>query len=528
MKKSDLSYLVETLSRHLDSISARYSVEDIELSLLSCPNDISVLSIVQTYIYLGLEAKAFKADYPSIIGEKKPFVAHLKKDDEEKFVYVKSATIDSVVYFDGNIKKKITSSDFQSQWTGVAIIVNKTPQNSIFGAKCHKYLPYLFLIGIILLLCSLCSSIIDVVTFLLDVVGFICSLGIILTQSPLYSLFDKFCIANTKFDCQKLDLADRLPMLNKKNLGRVGLLYFATRLFIPSLSIWDVDSSAIISIMNVLALCALTVALCSLLYQVAIRHYCILCLSVMGVLIVESAIVYFNSNIGLPLPYDNMSYVIIPILFGVGCLWLAEYMITCKHKLMSQRVNELKNKRTQDMVRYYFDSPSKTINNKESISIGNQQAPISITTYISPWCPNCKQIALQMIRLIKVYSNYVNWHIYFDSLNTAQFENINNIQICLCGCLTSNLSEKQKLDVLQNWYMHKSKRILRKRFKVMNANEDQSKAMLLRQIDVIKGVKHVPSVWINGRRFPDNYSLNDLPFIMLELSMIYSNRDTNH
>lgn len=66
MRKADWSNLINIIRRHLDSISARYNVNDIELCLLSCPSDITALSIIQTYTYLGLEANAFRASYQSI------------------------------------------------------------------------------------------------------------------------------------------------------------------------------------------------------------------------------------------------------------------------------------------------------------------------------------------------------------------------------------------------------------------------------------------------------------------------------
>lgn len=56
MRKTDLTYLVEILSKHLKAASVHFRVEELQLCLLSCPTDISALSVVQAYTCLGAKA----------------------------------------------------------------------------------------------------------------------------------------------------------------------------------------------------------------------------------------------------------------------------------------------------------------------------------------------------------------------------------------------------------------------------------------------------------------------------------------
>lgn len=67
MRKTDLTYLVEIRSKHLNAASVHFSVEELQLCLLSCPTDITALSIVQTYTCLGGKASVFRADYDSTL-----------------------------------------------------------------------------------------------------------------------------------------------------------------------------------------------------------------------------------------------------------------------------------------------------------------------------------------------------------------------------------------------------------------------------------------------------------------------------
>ncbi len=65
MRKTDLTYLVEILSKHLKAASVHFRAEELQLCLLSSPTDITALSIVQTYTCLGAKASVFRADYDS-------------------------------------------------------------------------------------------------------------------------------------------------------------------------------------------------------------------------------------------------------------------------------------------------------------------------------------------------------------------------------------------------------------------------------------------------------------------------------
>lgn len=525
MKETTLSNIVYIITRHLDSISAHYNVRDIELCLLSCPSDITALSIIQTYVYLGLEANAFRANYKSVVSEKKSFIAQIKNNNEGSFVYVERATETLVVYYRDRTKNEIAASEFQKIWTGIVILGNKTIQNEKYISlnKRHTYIPYIYLLCIILLMSCLCTSMVWVYSTILDVLGAFLCIGIMKTQSTiLYTRFNKFCVANTRFDCEKLDLGKHVAMLSKKNLSRIGLFYFSTRIGALILSLGD--GSNITYFTDVLALGAFVVALFSILYQVLARQFCLLCLSVMGVLLAEGLVAYYTFAPSYSLSYTLVMYIALSVLLGGECSWIIECIIKLKSDLLSNRINELKIKRSQAVIEYFFTSPSQIKEDIHSFCVGAQNAPITITTYISPWCSNCEKVVLQMIRLINNYPNYLNWRIYFDSIDINQFEKVNNVQLCLGRGLSSDMKEQDKLEMLNMWYRNKSEKELIERCETMKSNVENIKEMLLKQIEVVKEEKQVPKVWINGRALPDNYSLNDLPFIILELCMFYSTK----
>ena len=141
MRKTDLTYLVEILSKHLNAASVHFSVEELQLCLLSCPTNISALSIVQAYTCLGAKATVFRADNDSTLKWGKPFLGQLNRDGKESFVFVKEITETYAVYYEGRLKRVVSASDFKQEWTGIVIALE-----SIKGkkqeTKCFKAFLY--------------------------------------------------------------------------------------------------------------------------------------------------------------------------------------------------------------------------------------------------------------------------------------------------------------------------------------------------------------------------------------------------
>lgn len=520
MNKHDLASLIRVITRHFDSISASYNLKDLEMCLLSCPSDITVLSIIQTYVCFGLEANAFRSSYQSIVSEKKSFIALLKRNEDECFVYVKSSTKNEVVYYDGNTWIEISSTEFQEIWTSIVIFASKTIQNEKYTSisSRHSYAPYVYLTSIVLVLLYMGTTDVEVITLLLDVIGVILCVGIIEIKESIITFFDKLCIAKTRFDCEKVDLGKHVDILSKTNLARLGLIYFHARIFAMVFA-WS-GISNIICITDAMAFGAFVVAVLSILYQVIVRQFCLLCLSVMCILIVDGIIAY-NRFCPVFLLNTVWSYVVLSGLLGGVSMWIIEHTIKNKNELLSHRVNELKIKRSQGVIKYFFTSLQHIKDDNYCFCVGSQNAPITITTYISPWCSNCKKVALQIIRLMNIYPKYLNWRIYFDVINVEQFEIENNVQICLGRVLTSDMTDTEKLDVVKFWYKNQLERKLINQCKKLKSNAEYVKELLIKQIEVVKDEKQVPRVWINGRVFPENYSLDDLQFFIVELCMSY-------
>lgn len=130
MRKTDLTYLVEILSKHLKTASVHFRMEELQLCLLSSPMDITALSIVQTYTCLGAKASVFRADYASTIKWGKPFLGQLSHDGKDSFVFVKEITETDAIYYEGRLKRVVSASDFKKEWTGIVVAIDNVKERN--------------------------------------------------------------------------------------------------------------------------------------------------------------------------------------------------------------------------------------------------------------------------------------------------------------------------------------------------------------------------------------------------------------
>ena len=528
MRKTDLTYLVEILSKHLKAASVHFRVEELQLCLLSCPTDISALSVVQAYTCLGAKANVFRADYNSTLKWGKPFLAQLDCNGKKSFVFVEKITEIDAVYYEGRLKRIVAAIDFKKEWTGIVIAIEKNKE-TCKGRKWLKAFMRIFLLLciIVLFLTNPYLSMLANFNCLLNIMGAILCLGVIMQISlPYYDAFDHFCIANTKLDCQKLDLGKLGMLFRKVNLGRIGFIYFISCFLAIILVDSNSESTAIYGWLSVASSFTLIVAVLSISYQLFVRQFCLLCLGIMGILIINGILFYAIK--GIPFLYFSLNvgvFFLLVVLVSCGLLYVWEYYVGIKQRSLSTRINELRIKRMQSVLEYFFMTKNILSSNDNSIILGNSKAPLTLTTYLSPWCETCKKVALEMIKLLHRYPDYINWQIYFDGVKKSSVDEVNSPQLYLYQYLISEEDINNKLDMLKYWYRKKSIKGL---LTMMKASTKDISAILDKfnnQLEAMMDAQKVPIVWINNRSFPSCYSLTDFPYVLLDLCMIYSQEE---
>ena len=88
--------------------------------------------------------------------------------------------------------------------------------------------------------------------------------------------------------------------------------------------------------------------------------------------------------------------------------------------------------------------------------------------------------------------------------------------------MASGENTNRKLAILKYWYKKESIKDLQTKIEVTSKDIEAILERFNNQLDAMADERQVPMVWINNRIFPSCYSLADLPYVLLDLCMIYS------
>lgn len=530
------SYFIPLLLRHLQLMDIKCDPKELQLVLQSAPSFPSVLSIVQTFTYFGLKATAYRADYAAIEKATTPAIAHVKEDSTDRFILILTVSETTVTYYDAFINKniEITKDDFCAIWTDIVVLSEKT-ENVFRSNKLNKYPKGSITLAVTsLILLALLGFRMSMIpqSFLfffgllgLKLAGIWCTVGLLRQESKgSYSVFDAFCHRNEAFDCEAVIQSKASKLFNKVALADIGIVYFATGIISLSIGVFSDATTAVLQALFYLSVCSIPLIAFSVLYQkVVIKKWCPLCLCTMFILVIEVTLfLFFPLKVFSGDPAFTAELLLFSLFSSLGILFLTTRMIENQAKAFSIHISSLQLKRTPFVIAAVFgNKKSMSQPMKDSLIIGNTEAPVTITTLLNPMCNPCKDIAVETIRLLKNYPSFIQWHIRFDGAKAAEYDYLNKPQLYLFELFRQNNSAKVRLNIIKEWFRVQSLGKFSENYPLNTIQEETISTFSehIRNNSELK-VEKVPSIWINNRIFPKEYSLNDIPFLLTDLGVL--------
>lgn len=525
------SYFIPLLEEFLKHFDIRSDRKDLQLLLQSSPSFPSVLSIIQTCVYFGLNTKAYKADYDVLLKNNMPVLVHLKEDSDEKFVLVNKVTDKCVIYRDATTLKTIKTSveDFSAKWTGILILsesneVEKSPKKKI-SLKKHGIVA-LFLIAILTILLYDIQNIgvFSVVTFVLKCAGIWLTFNLIRHEKGISNtLSDEFCRKTTAFDCDKVLASGASRIFNTVSLADIGFVYFVTGLAALVLSVFSSGQNTILSILFYLSVCATPFILFSVLYQkIVVKKWCPLCLSVIGVIFLEICLFLFYPD-KFPIRGYVQPFILLSFSFTVGIIivYVLKRLLQEQQNALTNKIERLRMKRSPLILATVFSRQQQTlIPQKHPIIIGNQQAPVVITTLLNPMCRPCAKTVRSITSLMDKYPQSLLWQLRFDGIESDEYHPINQIQLHLMQ-LCNNKTDDVKLQIISDWYHKQSVQRFTKKYSFKEITKQTLLDFAKQNAEnKLLNVRKIPTMWINNREFPEEYSVDDIPFLLTDVNLL--------
>lgn len=500
--------LTLTLIKYCNLFQKEVDGEDLRVCLESSPQYPSLLSIIKTLRYVGLDAQVGQCEWDYLKNLDAPVLIHVRIGNKQILVIAKWD------FRKGNVRLlNLKNSrwgtknreDLIKYWDGVVIYTTDHQIDRNFRAA----------IGIVL-------SVVALVVFLTLVYTNILNLDIlfyspiilgIIVSSCLYmksdmkdgGMIDKLCHISKVTDCKRVGESKYGTIYGLK-MNCLSLSFFIAQAICVSMGCLSGFNSVLYPLYFISTVISLPTIIYSTYGQVKVRNICPLCV-VVAICIVIEAIIFICWD------YQTISIKILTLfcclfLFSLLVLQYISYLKSKNTNLFSDSIDLLKLKRNKEVIRIE-SFPIKPISSP--VGFGDGKARTNITTILSPSCSHCRKVASELISLRQKGLDF-RWNII---LGRTTPEDPNIIENWINQFLRD---EKRFFDDLILW----SKKDKRLSISPSQNSVKESRSTEIGQIfDKILqelNVSGFPQIFLNNRSLSSMYTPKDIEFILMDHS----------
>jgi uncharacterized membrane protein len=461
-----------------------------------------------------------------------PAVAHLNLNSG-RFVVLQKLENDLLHYVDPEVGQVTESiEDFGNKWTGVVLLIEANEKSKEDGYEEIRkleivsrnslyivwFVSFLFLSAAVLFL----SPFVWPYYFLKIAGGTLC---FVLFQKQLgitNKALAKFCTLGSQSNCDAVIHSPGSKLFGVITLSEIGVLYF-----IGGILTIMVSAFAGISISGVTAVLTFLVfpfTLVSVYYQWhVVKAWCPLCLVVMLVIWLEV--------ISLVPLLSSVSFEIKSLLIsGVGFSLPLVFWLSVRHQFMEgYRLPNLERslnrfKRSEQVFQALLaKQPTVEVGNFiHEIKTGNAEAPIAITLVSNPNCGPCSAAHAAIEDLIECFEDKIKVNFRF-TVNPNQPDS--NSTKMVRHLIALALTDSNKcMQALSAWYIQGGRQDINQWINKypapsLNGKESKVKEILSEHSNwcLKAGITATPTLFINGKKYPEEYALSELKFLIRKL-----------
>ncbi|WP_130735714.1 vitamin K epoxide reductase family protein [Flavobacterium sp. J27] len=483
---------------------------DFENLFLSHPNYPSLYAVTDSLDLLQVENVAAQVPKEQFEALPDSFLAVVS--DEIVLVLKKDSEV--IIEKEKGVKQKLSIDSFLLQWNGIVVAIepNDTAKTIQTGAiKNNKYV----LLGILFLILFLFQlPIVNpfyLLYFAVSAVGLFLGIAVIDEKlNKTEGVLSKICSFSEHTSCDSVIKSDSSKLTSWLDFSDLPLLFFGTSLVLFQLS------PASFGILNFMSLLSLPVVGYSIwLQKVKLRKWCVLCLGIGLLLVLQSSLfVFYTRDFNFDYKVFFQAVVLVfPIWFFIKPIVLK------KASLEQENVKLLKFKRNFSI----FSSLEQPImdpiiyNSLEKIVLGDTTALVTIDLILSPSCGHCHTAFAEGIKLLEQYPNKLKLHVFFN-LNVDNQENPYGIVAKTLFHINKHQPE-QVLEALQDWHILRMtlKEWKEKWVKTEIDPTVESDLRAQYQWCMSNEYNYTPVKLVNSQLYPQEYDLSELKYFLSEL-----------
>lgn len=453
-------------------------------------------------------------------------ISDINMSKETGFATILDITKQTINYSINGLKKKQPINHFIQNWTGEALVLLEDENASEPDYKIHKKYDIIKKgQNLFLLLVTLCF--IFYVQFIHTSFSFSLFGSVLLNICGIYNCYiiirktllgdrdfgHSFCSVFGKKDCSELSHTLALPIVKSIPLSVLGMSFFISRLCFflgwhnKDLSLFYIDAIAVL----------FCVACFS--YMIFKKEFCIFCFIthvIVGLLLFMDFIVLDYSM------YNNIPFPL--LLFPLAIIF---FIILIKKNIYYHRL-KVSHQDILSKFRYWktdIETFLKKLSKQEQydtkvfsnpVVFGNKQAKLQVTILSNPHCGPCAKLHSILDHILKTKENKFSIQYVFTSFD-GELEKSNRL------LLAAYFQEKEEhaIDIFSEWYKTGAKSIesFYKKYSQYNLFENKiERALNEHKLWMYTNkLDSTPIIMINGYKYPDDYDISDIKYIMEEL-----------
>ncbi len=297
-------------------------------------------------------------------------------------------------------------------------------------------------------------------------------------------------------------------------LGELGMVYFFVQLLLYITFIWVGHSYPYTAIFVLFAAAAIPMVVFSIIYQIAVKTWCTLCLLIQAFVLIELALLYFGNPEFIFFGDVGLGDFVLPAFLVVVAIAL---WVPLKYGMQRELVHSEAKKGLFDFkynaALFYAHLVSyerkDMIPLPNDIVLGDPNAPITMTMYSNPFCEPCTELYPEVFALLDYYGEELNVCLRFLPGKKAGDDKV--VSHLLQISASANIRE-----AIETWYATKeydpwAQQYPKEDFpKTTNHLNGDEALKIHKEWATSENIRHTPIFYINGYLLRAPYKLTDL------------------
>jgi uncharacterized membrane protein/thiol-disulfide isomerase/thioredoxin len=512
-----------------DSLSIKVSSEMISRNNKEAIVDINSLSNqLKDWNVESIAVKLTKSQLPEI---PYPAIAHLNVNGGH-FVVLHKMENEKIYYTDPEAGFfSVSVDDFTKNWSGFLLLLEATEKSGEEGYKQKRKYEIFEQWSLYVSFALLISSLILPLFFLTPktvVVYTLCSLGAVTSFLLLQKQFglggkalNSFCKLGSKSDCDSVINSPASKLFGVINLSEMGLWYFAGSVL--SMVLAALSTASVEPYLFVFTIIATALSFLAIYYQaLVIKKWCPLCLAVVLVIWIQAAF-YIVSPPAIVLDFKSISVLFmsfsLPLVF-----WLSvrkRFIDSFKVPTLQRNLNRfLKSDRV--FQKLLEDQPAMEIGQfANELQSGSSDAPVQLVVVSNPLCGPCAYTHSILENLNDAQEEKINIIFRF-TVNTSETITVSYQMLESLFSIRKQESNEKAVAALSGWYQANGNlESWKKQFSLQHQSKNDAIHEILKEHEqwcARVGIQKTPTIIINGKILPEEFSVTDLKFQLRKLA----------